>query len=425
MFDQIQDRLVRFLRWSEKYTKTDMVYLVKTGLWVNLSLVISTILGLLLSIVFANFVSPETYGLYQYLIAIAGLVSAVSLSGMNSAVSQAVARGYEGVLKTAVRVQLKWSIIPSILSLIGGIYYFAHGTIELGVGLLAIALFTPFINAFNTYAAFLGGKREFRREFYFLTSINASYYLGMFLVALFVKDAAVFIIANLGINAIGMGFAYWKTCAIYKPNNAIDPDTINYGRHLSVLSAFGTILTQLDSILVFHFLGAAQLAIYSFSTLLPERAASLFNFLGVASLPKFANQSLQEIQRNVLSKIARIAFAGLLATIIYVLIAPFVFHLLFSRYVNAIHYTQIYAPIIALLAITNVSQGILTAKRMVREIYIVGILQPILLVCVQIPMLFAFGILGMLLARMISDAIGILLTLFLLLTKKESSEVPI
>jgi O-antigen/teichoic acid export membrane protein len=418
MTKRLHSILVRFLRWSERYTKTDMVYLANVGWWTNLTLILTSFGGLLISIVFANFLSPQTYGVYQYLLALSGLVAAISLSGMNTAVTQAAARGYEGVLRAAVRAQFQWAIIPALVSVAGSLYYFAHGTIELGIGLLAIALLTPFVNAFNTYGAFLAGKREFRSDFYFTASISIVYYASMFFVALFFKDAAVLITVNLGVNALGMGYAYWRTLAKYKKNDELDPKAVSYGKHLSVLSAFGIILTQLDSILVFHFLGAAQLAVYAFSTLIPERVASLFNFIGLASLPKFANQPLEYIQKNIVPKILRIAAAGVVVALFYAVLAPLLFHILFSRYVAAISYTQLYAPIIALTAVLNTVQTTFAAKRLTKEIYVLGLVQPVLLVGLQIPFLLAYGILGMLVARMTSDLIGIVLSLTLLFMRR-------
>lgn len=419
--ERMQYRAIQALRWSEKYTKTDMVYLMQAGLWTNLNLVITTLLGLLLSIAFANFLSPQTYGMYQYLLSLAGVVTAFSLTGMNTAVGQAVSRGYEGTLRVVVRAQLQWAIVPSLVCLAVAGYYFWHGTLELGFGLVFIALLTPLVNLSGVYGAYITGKKAFRIHFYFTTGVSVFYYATMFVATLFVKDAAIFVLVNLATNALGALFVYWRTLKIFKPNDKVDSKAIPYGRHLSVLSTWISMLTQLDSILVFHFLGAAQLAVYSFATLIPERIGSLFNFLNTASLPKFANQPLEYIQQNIFPKIVRIVFAGAITTLVYVVVAPYLFHLLFPKYVSAIHYTEIYAPIIALMALVNFVQSTLSAKRLIREIYIVSILQPILLVALQIPLLLSYGVLGMIVARLISDGIAIMVTLWLLLARKQDT----
>ena len=89
-------RLIKILRWSEKYTKTDMVYLIKNGLWSGSAQFVSAVLGLLASIAFANLLPQEIYGQYKYLFSIAGIIWAFSLTNLSISVTQAVSRGFEG-----------------------------------------------------------------------------------------------------------------------------------------------------------------------------------------------------------------------------------------------------------------------------------------------------------------------------------------
>jgi O-antigen/teichoic acid export membrane protein len=408
----MKNRLIALLRWSERYTKTDMVYLATTGWWLNLNVVVTSLLSLLLSVVFANLLSAETYGLYQYLLSLSVLVAAISLAGMNVAVAQAVARGYEGVLRAAVRVQLMWSIVPVSLSLVASLYYLLHGNVAVGLGLVAIGLLTPLSNAFNTYIGFLEGKQEFRRGSLFNNAINAVTYASLFLAVVWTRDATILLLVNLGVNTLATGYAYYRTLKLYTPNDRVDPKTIPYGKHMSILSAFSTIVNQIDTILVFHFLGAAGVALYSLATMLPERAGALFGFIGTASMPKFANHSLTYIRENLLSKIIKVAIISSLVALAYALCAPLLFHLLFPQYLSAIPYSMVYAPIIVLVALTSVTNITLTAKRFTREIYVISFIQPSLLVGLQLPLLLAYGIWGMVAARLISDVIGIALALW-------------
>ncbi len=394
MLVSLRGSAIRFLRWTEKYTKTDMVYLFQTGFWMNLNNIMVTVLSLLLSIAFANLLSPATYGAYQYLISLSALAGSLMLGGMASAVTQAVARSYEGVLVTSVRAQLRWAVIPALLSLLGAIYYFINGNNEVGFGLVCIALLTPLVNSFSTYGAFLNGKKEFRQGFYFSTIVTLTYYASIFLAIIFLKSAPFLIFVNLASNTLATIYVYHRTLKLYKPNKSVDPTTLSYGKHLSIINTFGTILTQLDSILVFHFLGPVQLAVYSFASMIPERAAGFFNFVGAAAMPKFANQSLESIRENIFSKVLRTAIAGSIITLLYILAAPFLFRLLFPQYLSAIIYTQIYAPVILLMAVVNVTNTTLYAKRLTREIYVVGFIQPVLLIGLQLPLLLLYGILG-------------------------------
>ena len=368
----IKDTAIEVLRWSEGYTKTDMVYLAKTGWWVNLNFIITSTLALFLSIAFANLLSPEIYGIYQYLLSLSALIGAITLGGMSGAVTQAVSRGYEGALRDGMKAQLQWSIIPTIVSVGISCYYFLHGNSTIGWGLICIAILTPFIGAVSTYSAYLNGKREFRTGFYFSLIPTTCYYISIALALLFLKNALLLLLINLGVNALATAYAYIRVLKIYKPNREVDPGTVPYGKHLSFMNAFGTILVQFDSILVFHFLGPIQLAIYTFASLLPERIAGFFGFIGTAMLPKLANRSHEEIKNNIISQVVRVAIVCVIGTVLYIVIAPPVFHLLFPRYINAILYTQIYAPIIVLLTILGLVNTTLVAKQQTRRLYIVN-----------------------------------------------------
>ena len=408
----MKERLISLLRWSERYTKTDMVYIAKAGWWANLNIVIISVASLLMSIVFANFLTPATYGLYQYLLSLSILVAAISLAGMNSAVAQAVARGYEGVLRAAVRVQFVWAVVPASLSIAAAVYYFLHGNMAVGIGLVAIGLLTPLSNAYNTYVGLLEGRREFRGSFFFNTLVSVATYASLFVAVLWVRDAVVLIIVNLVVTTAAMAYAYYKTLSLYKPNDRVDPAALRYGKHLSVMDAFATVINQLDVVLVFHFLGAADVAVYSLATMLPERAGTLFGFIGNASMPKFANHSLAYIRENLFIKIGRVVLAAAVAALAYAIFAPLIFRFLFPHYLSAISFSEVYAPIIILLAVTSVTNMTLVAKRLTREIYALSFVQPLLLVGLQIPLLIFYGIWGMIVARIVSDIVGICLALW-------------
>jgi O-antigen/teichoic acid export membrane protein len=413
LLGEVQTSAIRVLRWSERYTKTDMVYLATVGIWTNLNFIIVSGLTLLVSIAFANLLPRETYGNYQYLLSLSALVAAITLGGMNTAVAQSVARGFEGDLRAAVRIQLAWNVVPTGIGLAGALYYALADNMSLAAGIAAIAVFTPLWSAWNTYAAFLQGKREFRRIFTYGTSINLVYYASIFLCILLYKNAALLVGVNLASNALATGFFYARTLKTFRPNDRIDPHTIRYGTHLSLMNALGTVVTQLDSVLVFHFLGAAQLAVYSFASMLPERVGGLFKFVTVAALPKFSHRTRSEIQATIVSKTLRSAIAGALVALTYAALAPTFFRLLFPSYLDAIPFTELYALSIVTTA-ANIPTTALYALRMHRELYAFNVINPIVLLALQVPLLLFFGIPGILIARVLSNAINIALSILFL-----------
>ena len=69
----------------------DLKYFASGGFWTTLGQGINAILAFALTIAFANMIPKETYGIYRYILSIAGILNIFTLKGMNTAVVQAVA----------------------------------------------------------------------------------------------------------------------------------------------------------------------------------------------------------------------------------------------------------------------------------------------------------------------------------------------
>src|SRR3989344_764495 len=149
----------RWLKRSEKITKTDMIYLAKGHFWLIVGQILSSISAFLLSIAFANLLPKEIYGSYKYVLSIAGVLSVFTLTGMSAAISQAAARGYEGGLIKALKTKIKFGLLGSVGSLGVSLYYYLNAKTELAVAFLIVAAFIPLMDSFALYSAYLHGKK--------------------------------------------------------------------------------------------------------------------------------------------------------------------------------------------------------------------------------------------------------------------------
>lgn len=424
MIPFLKNRAIALLRWSERYTKTDMVYAVQSGWWVNLGTVTVSLFSLALYIVFARTLSPETYGVYQYLLSAGTLVGGLTLTGMNSAVIRAVARGKEGMLEKAVSVQLSWGWLPFLVALAISIYYFAHANPVLGVGFVLIGVFTPLNNALNTYSAFIAGKKDFERGFYFNFYINLLFYGTLILFAFAHPSAIALIGANFFAQAVGLWFAYRATLRAYRPSAEQDGETIGYGKHLSLMGLLGALTLQADNLLVFQMLGAAPLALYAFATAIPDRVGGLFKVFPTILLPTLSDKSEQETRR-VLSPV-RLAWvvAGLgVLGLLYAAAAPLLFSLLFPRYVAAVPFSQIYA-LSMLGVIGQIFSAALVAQKKVRSLYIFNTAVPVIQLALQFAGILLYGLWGMVGAKILSAWIPAVLSGILLFRDVSSESGP-
>lgn len=403
MVDKVRDTTHRLLRWSEQYIKTDMVYLFSGGSWLFAGQVVSLAAGFTLSITFGNLVPKDVYGNYKYVFALAGLFSAFSLTTMGNAVTQAVARGLDGALVQGFRAYLWWSI-PSVLITLGtAVYYLFHSNTEVGYALLIVAAFSPLLIAFNLYAAFLQGKKDFRRsEMYgfFMSTIPPLSLVTLVLLGLRSSVPVFFAVYYVSIVALSAYF-HFRTLSIYKPHGATDPETTRYAMHLSLMNLPGRITSYVDKILVFHFLGAVPLAVYSFASA-PTQYAMRFNgIFGTLALPKLAARDIPTLKKTLPRKMALHMAAAIAGTLVYVILAPYFFLFLFPQYIAAVPYSQVLGLTILTAPGVWLSQTLIAHMKK-RELYLLNTLNPLIEIALYAALIPSMGLWGIIIAILVS-----------------------
>ena len=328
---KIKGKIYHLLRWSEKYFKTDMVYLAKGGSWLTLGQIVSSASSFLLAIAFANLLPKETYGIYKYVLSIMGILAIPTLSGMSTAITQAVARGYEGSFSPVLKTKIRWGLLGGLASLVLAGYYYFNGNTTLTISFLISAAFLPFMDSFGIYNALPQGRKLF--------GISSRYGIISQIAGVSTMITAVFLTNNLFIILLAyfipwtlMRFIFLQiTLKKFPPNQNQDPKTISYGKHLSLIGVIGTIASYLDRILIFHFLGAVEVAIYSFAIAMPEQIKGYFKNISTLTLPKLSKRSFKEINSVLYKRLLKLFIAGGLIAGIYILAAPYIFKIFFQN----------------------------------------------------------------------------------------------
>ena len=400
--ESLKTKIVSILRYSERYTKTDMVYLAKNSFWLNLNTIISSAFALALSVVFARYLDKEIYGNYQFLISLASIVGTLTLTGMNASVIQSVARGYEGVLKKSVWVQIKYALIPFCLGVAISLYYFLNNNITISYSLIAISILMPITSAFNTWAAFLSGKKDFYKTFTLSQASNLFYYSVMFVCIFIFPQTVTLVFANFLASAITNFLIYLRVSKKYVSNNLEDEGSIEYGKKLSVSSILPLISIHIDNILVFHLLGASNLAIYAFASNIPEKFISLIRPISTVALPKMSVKNPDNFRKELGSKIFKLLLFSFLFSLIYILLAPFVYKILFPNYTDSILYSQVYVIAAAISTTTSLAVSFMFASRS-NKIYTYNIINPIFNIAAMITGTYFFGIWGLIASRVMGN----------------------
>lgn len=343
MFSKIRSKIYKLLRSSEKYTKTDMVYLTKGTFWLTLGQVISSASSFLLAIAFANLLPKETYGIYRYILSIVGILSIPTLSGMNTTVTQAVARKYEGSIIPALKMKIYWGALGSLAGLILAGYYYFQGNATLAISFLVVSAFMPFMDSFTLYDSLLSGKKLFR--------ISTNYGIISQIISAVVLVSVLFFTKNLFLILLAY-FLTWTitrfiflkiTLKKFPLNQNEDPKTLSYGKHLSFMGIIGTVAAYLDRLLIFHYLGAAEVAIYSIAIAPPDQIKNLFKNIPTLAMPKLAQRSFKEIDNILYKRLFYLFITGLALAVIYSMLAPYFFKMFFPQYMDSVFYSQLFS----------------------------------------------------------------------------------
>jgi len=410
MYNTLKNKAVAFLRWSEHYTKTDMLYLTEGGFWLTLSQVIGILTSLATSVAFANWLPEQTYGVYRYVLSVMPILIIPTLTGIDTALTRAVAQGKESTAYAALSLKMRWGMWGLVGSLVLAAYYYVQGDVRLMFLFLIAAAFVPLMEPFNLFVAFLAGRKDFpRRTLY-----------GAFtrVVPTIVLVAIVFYTSNIFILVAGYFISYALTRFValrmvlreVPREGAVDHAALGFGKHLSLMGIVSTIATSLDSILIFHYGGAAILAGYYLATIPYSQALNAFSNLTTLALPKFSLQSAENMRQSLPTKMARMYYVILPSVLLYLIAAPLLFSILYPKYVSYVFISDLFMVQLLLLP-TGLFSTALTALGEKKKLYIISVTYAITRILLLLILTPLYGLMGTVAAIVISGImIGFLKT---------------
>jgi len=409
----IKNKIITLLRWSEKYTKTDMVYLAKGGFWLTAASLISSVSSFLLAIAYANLLSPNTYGTYKYILSFVGILTIFSLPGMNAAIIRATARGFDGSVKQALRIRIKWGLLGGLAGLALAGYYYLAGNTVLTISFLIAGIFMPLMDSLGIYNAILQGKRLFKLSSLYSAILQIGIMLTI-IATIFLTKNIILIIFSYFISHTLIKFVLLKLTDKKIPlNKNTDPQTISDGKHFSFIGVIGLIAGQIDKILLWLFLGATPLAVYAFALAPVDQFKKISRTIQALSFPKFVQQEPEIIKKTLPLKLVKYLLILIPIVILYVLLVPWLFKIFFPAYLESIKYSQLYALVILFYPLRLISE-VLYAHAKKKELYITSTINPIFKILLLLILVPIYGINGAILALLIPPLLdAVILSYFL------------
>lgn len=400
-----------------------MVYLTKGGFWMVLGQTVSVAITAAVAIAFANILTKEEYGTYKYVLSLAATLSAFSLTGMNMAIINAVAKGFDKTFIKSIMVQIKWSLPMFVISLGLCAYYFLTGQPIIGTSLIFVSIFSPFINAFNTYSAYLNGKKLFRKISFYSILISCFVNAAGLAVLIATNNIPFLVLTYFLANFAILGLILKRVIKSNKINQEEDNSYIGYGKHLSLIYFLSNLVMNIDKIFIFNILGPIQLAVYNFAIIIPEQIRGFIKILGTLAYPKFAQKTLQESKTNIGYRIMITFIAGGIIMTAYIIVAPYIFRIFLPKYLDSIFYSQIFAVSTIFSSVILILNAILTShKETVADLYKINIFMAAVKIAVYFAAIYFFGLMGAIICATFLALIQIAITIFFLNKKPVITE---
>lgn len=408
----------RILNWLESKFKVDIRYFLKGNFWLNFSRGLSILTGLTLTTVLANVLSPATYGFFDYILAISSTIGAFSLTGLGTATLNAVARGDDGVLRKAFKKALCWAMVGSSIAMAIGVYYILKDNHELGICMFIIAICMPITSSTGNYKAYLQGKGYFKETALYNVPRTLFPVISLIATVLLTQNPVIMVASYFITSAITSFLIYWHILKKYNiPGTCVDLETtLSFAKQTSLTSFLSQLVSRIDQIFVWTFSGAQDLALYSIAISPVEELKNIpANILAVAS-PKLAVRDHSLMKALAITRMKQMFLIVVPLTLVYITLVPFLFKILFSQYVAAVVFSQIYAFVL-LLQPLNFVDAILIAKEDIkirRTMVLTNQIIKIIFLAFGIKM---FGIIGGVGALILSDLANFTM-MFIVLKKR-------
>jgi len=393
-----QQKLIRTLN---SLFKTDITYLTHGVGWLGGAKLLSSVFSFMLVLAFANLMPAEAYGTYSYVMATISIVVLTSLPGIESSLLRSVARGFGGSLFTAQRVRLRWSSIGALMLLLIGGYYLYQGNMVLSSSFLIGGLLFPLFVSFSQFGSYLNGSKLFRKLALHQLTIKFLFAATLGVALLFTDNVATLVALNMGVIAF-TGILFTRQ-VIAKHQDELktppDEDLISYGKHLTVMNILETISSYLDKILLWHFLGPVQVAIWGLAYTPIQIAQGLVKkTLGPIAMPKFSQNDFEKTKQHLPAKVAKLFLILVPIALVYVLVAPILFKYALSQYTDSVIYSQVLTLLLLLIPF-NFFSGFLLAHAHKRDLYIIKVSFGLTLIISLVVLIPLWGLWGAVVAH--------------------------
>lgn len=287
--------------------------------------VTALVLGFVSTILFARMLTPAEYGQYSFVLATSMLLNFLALPGMQTAIAQAAAQGFDGVLGAATRARVRFGLAGTLLLLaIAAGTWRSHGP-QVAAGFVMAAIVFPVTHAVDGYWHHLTGRQLFeqmaRWRLAQMVVPTVATWLALALTRQFIWALAAGFVSSAILNL----WCYRQTQRRFCRNREVKPGALGFGSRLSVLGVLKSVEARVDHVMLGTFLPAEQLGWFNMGDRISDAALKTpWTIVSQMLFPRLAEVSEAEARRRtvVWGTYLVVIFWGLFA--LFWLLAPVV-----------------------------------------------------------------------------------------------------
>ena len=403
---------------AERFLNLSLSYAWKNSKWVFINSAVNILGSFFTSIAFANFISPTLYGSYKYLNSIGSSLDFLKIKWIDSVAVQELAKDKDGAFFWAINQKIRWGLLFFVGLLIASGFYFLQGNYAFAGALLILAATEVPINILGTYNVLLQSKRLFREDSLYSSSNTILRTLLLIAVLFFAPNLIFIFLTTNGVAVLANAYFYFKTIRqfspeMYRQSTPIDTDTEHFSRHLYFLNIFATITNNIDSLLLFHFLGPETLAVYAIARSFPNLIQTVISNISFIYFPKLVTLGLEQLKQAFWQRLAQATAIGGLISLVYISVIPFVFDTIYPKYQDATFYTQLISLSFILFTPGRYFAYIFQVQRLITSIYVTALISLTIRFTLYIVLGYVAGIMGIIVAYFVSYFISLLACIFM------------
>jgi len=386
----------------------------------GVSQIIVVLSGIVNSIIWARFISKETYGQYQLILSFVSIASSFAFTGLAQSLSISAAKNFDGNFIDIVKLKIKISILLAIFLFIFSLYY-KNNDPDVANGILFMAALFPLLQLKNVRQAWFNGKGWFRwligSNIFFSLIAVITLVLAVLLKTTSLNDLIFWRqgVVSVLICILLIIMMRWRT------NTLKDNAIITFGLHTSAATLFACLIST-DKYFIHRYVSTADVAVYSVALIFPNQLKALFSIFNQIFIPKLTsanniNEAWMYLKPKLLLLIILFVLIGIIGFVLFPIIIPFLFS---EKYIDAIPYSKTLWLFFSMTAPLTYFSTALRAQQKTVFVYSISILHPLLLFILYYQ-LISYGVWGIVNAKIIMYFIVSLLyaSFFFIYLKRE------